>query len=124
MTQTVPSWLAMAGLVLLCGCASQTRRQAEIDAAFQAGQEAAYELMGQSGIPVVRMVGPFQRGVILWRNDLTLAEAFLEAGYQLEKAPSQILVHRGRNVQPVNASRLLTGNDVLLDPGITVRVVP
>lgn len=111
-------------LVLLWGCASRQDQKAEIAAAHQAGQEAAFDLLQQSGIGVVRMEGPFQRRVILWQDGMTLARALVQAGYQPAEAPARILLRQGREVDWVDSARLLAGEEVPLQPGAVVHVEP
>jgi len=116
--------LVLMLLALACGCASRQSQQAQVAAAHQAGLDAAFDLMEQSGIAVIRMDGPFLRPVILWRDGLTLAQALVEAGYQPAVAPARILLQHGPVVEPVESARLLAGEDVPLRPGTIVRALP
>lgn len=122
------SSLRQVGLLLLtlvlCGCASTGKeRQAEARA-FQAGQESAFQLMLQSGLPVVRLAGPFQRAVIPWHEELTLAGALVAGGYLPDREPGRIVLQRGPEVRLIEPARLLAGEDFPLEPGVTIHALP
>ena len=111
-------------IVSLGGCASRQSHQAEVATAHQAGVEAAFEMLHQSGIAVVRMEGPFLRPVILWHDGLTLAQALIEAGYQPPAAPTSIFLQLGREIETVDSSRLLAGEDLAIAPGSVIHARP
>lgn len=70
------------------------------------------------------MIGPVRRPVLHWRQDLTLAEAILEAEYLFEPDPRTILIRRGSIVIPIDPARLLQGEDFALLPGDQVEIRP
>jgi hypothetical protein len=120
-----PGRLALAlALVTVTGCATRDVRPTEAQRQFAAGQEEAFAMLQRSGIAVVRVVGPFERPVVLWRPGLTLAEVLLSARYLEQRNPSQIIIQRGPTAIPVDPSILLRGEDVPVEGGDVVRVFP
>ena len=114
----------ITGLVLslASGCAAKKRHGMEgYNSLVRAQQEAlTLQLQGQ---PAVYFRGPVQHPVVLWRENLTLAEALLEAGYVDKFSPHAIRVSRRAEIYNVNVQRLLRGNDnPLLEPGDVVEV--
>ena len=77
----------------------------------------------QAAMPqVVRIRGDVRNPVILWNENLTLAGALVEADYIGRWDPLSVTVTRGRKVQRFSASRLLSGNDMFLEPGDIIDV--
>ena len=111
-------------LLGLAGCASGKHRSKTAQTQFAAGQEEAFVMLQRSGIYVVRMVGAFQRPVVLWRDQMTLAEAILDAGYLAQNPPAQILIQRGLAVQRIAPETLLKGEDVPVEVGDVIHVLP
>ena len=98
--------LVLAFALVASGCASSKDKQSdEARGHFIAGQEEAFATMQRSGILLVRLIGPFQRPVILWQPEMTLAEAIVDAGYLENQDPSQILIQRGAEVFDVAAAQ-------------------
>ena len=61
--------------------------------------------------------------VVPWTEGLTLAQALVAAQYTFNWDPHTITVTRQGEVHPVNARRLLRGqDDPLLEPGDVVEV--
>ncbi len=73
--------------------------------------------------PTIYFRGAVQKPVVAWREDLTLAEGLLEAGYASTFSPHAIRVTRAGRSYNIDVQRLLRGTDnpVLL-PGDVVEV--
>jgi len=119
--QVVAHCLIITGMT---GCASGEHKPSKAQTQFAAGQEEAFALLQRSGIYVVRMVGPFQRPVVLWREEMTLAQAILDAGFLGQDAPTQILIQHGLIMERIAPARLLQGEDVPIQPGDVIHILP
>lgn len=74
--------------------------------------------------PVIHVHGPVQKPVVAWRENLTLAETLLEAGYRHALSPRAIRVTRQGRVYNIDVRRLLRGTEnPVLEPGDVVEVV-
>jgi hypothetical protein len=71
---------------------------------------------------VVRIRGDVRNPIIPWNENLTLAGALVEADYIGRWDPLSVTVTRGRKVQRFSASRLLSGNDMFLEPGDVIDI--
>ena len=108
---------------LAAGCArKKTHGMEGYNSLVRAQQEAlTAQLQGQ---PAVYFRGPVQHPVILWRENLTLAEAILEAGYVNKFTPHAIRIGRQAQIYNVNVQRLLRGTDnPVLEPNDLVEVI-
>ena len=108
----------------LAGCASKDHKTTEAQRHFSAGQEETFAMLQRSGIEVIRVTGPFQRPVVLWRQEMTLAQVILEAGYLEPGDPNQIIIQRGPTTLPIDPAILLRGEDVPVEPRDVIHVVP
>jgi len=100
------------------GCVSKTKAQAQARAAFMAGQQQA--MVARTSQPaqnVVTVVGPVHTPSLSWTQDLTLAKAIVDAGYESAVDPKQIMIVRNGQAVPVDPKSLLSGQDVPLLPG-------
>jgi hypothetical protein len=121
--RTRPALLPTLGLAavlgIASGCVSKSKAQAEARAAYIAGQQQGMMMRsmqaatGQS----VTIVGPVNNGSVKWRHDLTLAKAIVEAGYNSQTDPQQIMIVRNGQAVPVDPKQLLSGTDVPLLAG-------
>jgi hypothetical protein len=118
----VPVLMTIA--VSLTGCASRPGQATKAQQQFAAGQESILNLLQQSGIAVVRVVGPFQRPMLAWKPGMTLAQVILEAGYLEARQPGQIFIERGGTVLPIELAELLDGKDVPVESGDVIHVRP
>ena len=75
-------------------------------------------------IPLVSISGFVKYPSIPWTPDLTLARALATANYQGAGDPSQIVVWRNGESVVVDASRLLRGEDMPLQPGDRIDIRP
>jgi hypothetical protein len=118
--------LIFAGLLtiplLVNGCVTKAKADAQARMAFLAGQQQATMRMQQmqqqqARGPSVTFVGPVQNFVVAWRDGLMLTQAIVSANYLGSGDPSGIVIHRsGQNI-PVDPKQLLNGEDFLLQPG-------
>ena len=100
------------------GCVSKKKANADAHAAFMAGQQQA--MMARAPQPagnVVTVVGPVHTPSLPWTQDLTLAKAIINAGYDSAVDPKQIMIVRNGQAIPVDPKSLLAGQDVPLMPG-------
>jgi len=117
--------LAVVALHLVGGCASsQNKGPTEAQRQFAAGQEQAFAMLQQSGILVVRVVGPFEIPVVEWHDGMTLAEVILAAGYLEPHDPTQLLIQRGPTSLTIHPDLLLRGEDVPVEGGDVIHVLP
>ena len=107
----------------LTGC--ETKREARLQAqqAYVAGQE---QVLNQTlpKQPVVTVNGPVRNSSIPWTEDLTLAKAILAADYTGYLRPRLIRVTRMGETTEFKSSDLLNGQDIPLQAGDVVEVIP
>jgi hypothetical protein len=121
----------VCGLLLLAvvfgGCVTKSKANAQARAAYLAGQQEALMRMQrsqpQSQGPIVTFNGDVRNPVVAWTEGLTLARAFLAAGYYGAGDPAQIYIVRNGMATRVDPSQLLAGVDILLRPGDMVRLM-
>jgi len=113
--------------VLLCavpGCGTGAHKPIRAELQFAAGQEDAFAMLQQSGIFVIRFVGPFERPVVMWHEEMTLAEAILQAGYMSQQDPAQIIIRRNATAVTIDPRQLLEGEHVAVESGDVIQVLP
>ena len=121
----LPLGAALMIPLMLNGCASdRSDQQTEAQRQFLAGQDEAFAILERSGVPVVRVAGPFERPVIQWQEDMTLAQAILAAGYLDNRDPGQIIIQRGPTALNIDPAILLQGEDVQVQSGDVIHVLP
>jgi hypothetical protein len=104
--------------VLLTGCVSKSTAEARARAAFLAGQQQAASVARETQLqgPTVTVVGEVRNSLIHWTIDLTLAKAVIAAGFYGRTDPIEISIQRdGKEIQ-CEPKRLLSGEDLLLQP--------
>jgi len=115
-------------VVVLGGCVSKSKADAQARAAYLAGQQQAMTRMQlnqtQGQGPCVTVNGEVRNRVVLWTQDLTLAKAVLAADYYGAKDPGQIIVVHNGIANRVDPKQLLTGADIPLQPGDIVQLLP
>jgi hypothetical protein len=104
------------------GCVTKSRADAQARAAFIAGQQAAYQSMGQTQTDVV-VLGHVDKHEIPWVTGLTLAQAIATANYTGDHDPTEIMVKRNTVQQQIDPRKLLNGEDMLLQPGDVITVI-
>jgi len=112
--------MSAAGAVLLMpllisGCVSKGKAEAQARAAFLAGQQQAAQQMQALG-PTVSIMGPVKNKLIPWTAGLTLAQAVVAAQYYGAKDPTEITIIRDGEQIRVDPHRLLGGEDLPLQP--------
>jgi hypothetical protein len=110
----------LAGL-FLAGCTTRAKSNAQARAAFLAGQRQAMAAQAQG--PSVRIIGNVKNPIVPWTEDLTLANAIVEADYQDLMNPRQIIVtHPNGQVVYVDPKKLLRGQDMPLESGDRIEI--
>jgi hypothetical protein len=116
---------AVLALMTILGCKSPAKKRPGVEGyheLLRAQQQAL--ALEQSQMPTVHFRGSVQNPLVPWREELTLAEALLDAQYTLPLAPRAIRVHRQGRTYPVDVRRLLRGTEnPLLEPGDVIEVV-
>ena len=110
--------------VSLAGCVSKSKADARARAAFFAGQQQAAMQARQTQIqgPAVTLLGEVRTAQLKWTPELTLAKALVAAEYYGKTDPSVILIQRdGKEIQ-WDPKKLLSGEDLQLQPGDVVEL--
>jgi len=111
--------------VLLNGCVSKSKAQAEAQRAYFAGQQAAIQRMQQEARgPNVKFLGQVVKAVIPWSDGLTLARAIVFAGYYAPTTPRAIIIHRKGQMIPIDVNGLVKGEDFAVEAGDIVELQP
>jgi len=123
--------VALAGVigVGLCGCESRRAARQQQREAFVAGQAQAQarqqQMQSQTLRPTVTVQGQVDNGVVPWNEGLTLSQAIVMAHYTGFMNPSSIRVIRnGQVARQFEATDLLRGQDMALEPGDVVLLTP
>jgi hypothetical protein len=116
--------LALGMAALGAGCTTQAKARRQAQAAFWAGQHSFMEQRDPSDQhPVVFFRGFFQKQMVDWTEDLTLAEGLYEARFTGAWDPEEIILTRGGQMFRINAHRLMRGLDnPQLEPGDVVEI--
>jgi hypothetical protein len=110
-------------LVFASGCETKSRARQEARQAYVEGQEQALE-QSRAKAPVVTVTGAVHNHIVPWTEELTLAKAILAADYTGYLGPRLIRVLRGGLSTDIKPSALLNGEDMPLQAGDTIEVVP
>jgi hypothetical protein len=114
------------GILLLAlvasGCVTKSQADAQSRAAFLAGQQAAYQSMGQTMTDVV-VLGPVEKHEIPWVTGLTLVQAIATANYTGPHDPTEIILKRNSVQQRIDPKQLLGGQDMTLQPGDIITMI-
>ena len=108
--------------LVVAGCVTKSKANAEAQAAYLAGQQQAMMRMSQPHQPVVTFIGPVRNPTVLWSQELTLAKAIVAAGYDAKADPKQIMIVRNGQATPVDPKKLLEGEDIPLVAGDLVQI--
>jgi len=110
--------------LVLAGCVSKSKADAQARAAFFAGQRQAMQMVQQAQIrgPSVTVVGEVSNPMIPWTAELTLAKALVAADYHGAADPSEILIERQGKAISYDPKKLLGGEDVPLEPNDIVEI--
>src|SRR6185369_2706895 len=105
----------LLGMVFITpACVSKSKADARARAAFLAGQQQAMQQMVMRG-PTVSFIGDVRNAVVPWTAGLTLAQALLAAEYYGPDPESIVIRSENEHIQ-VDLNRLLTGEDIPLQP--------
>ena len=109
--------LAGIGVLLSSGCVSKTKADAQARAAFFVGQQqATQQLQPQGRGPIITMMGEVKNKLLPWTIGLTLSEAIVAAEYYGARDPIEILIIRNGEQIQIDPKRLLSGEDIPLQP--------
>jgi hypothetical protein len=103
-----------------CGCVTKSQANAQVQAAYLAGQQAAFASIAQGQGVVI--VGPVQYPNIPWVEGLTLSQAIATANYTGRHNPKEITITRQGEQASINPKDLLNGHVVPLEPGDTITI--
>jgi hypothetical protein len=120
----LPIKLFSGGLLLAlvaAGCVTRSQARAQAQAAYLAGQQAAFASMAGQG-QVVVITGPVQHPNVPWVEGLTLSQAIATANYTSHRNPKAITITRQGEEISVNPRDLLSGHVVPLQPGDTITI--
>jgi len=116
------SLILLLGVVLFGGCVTKSKANAQAQAAFLAGQNAAQQRQPTTNTTSITVIGPVQNSEVPWVEGLTLAQAIATAKYLGEHDPKEIIVTRQGESAKLAPKMLLTGADVPLEPGDTITI--
>jgi hypothetical protein len=108
--------------LVAAGCVTKSHADAQARAAYLAGQQAAYQSMGQTMTDVV-VLGNVDKHEVPWVQGLTLTQALGTANYKGAQDPVMIILKRNSVETDIDPKQLLNGQDVTLQPGDVVSVV-
>jgi len=117
-------FLSLLLILPLCGCTTRSKAKRQTQAAFAAGQQQAFAQMQQAQRTSIRVLGPVRKSEIAWADGLTLAQVIAAAEYTPSRDPKGIYIIRQRGRVQVDVQLLLQGQDVPLEPGDTVEILP
>ena len=115
---------ALASLAFGTGCSNKGKKKTilERNAASVAREESL--ILQESQGPTVYVRGAVQRPIIPWRENMTLADALLDAGYNSAATPRAIRIRRADEIYEVNIRLLLRDRDnPLIEPRDLIEVI-
>jgi hypothetical protein len=104
------------------GCTTRSQARKEAQRAFLAGQSATLQRELAEQADSVTVIGPVQNSLVPWVAGLTLAQAVATANYVGEHNPREIIITRNGEQASLDASALLNGAKVPLEPGDVVEI--
>jgi hypothetical protein len=107
---------------ILPGCTARSQAAAQAQAAYIAGQKAAFERVASMQRTSVAVIGPVENHRVEWTNGLTLARAILDAKYAGVTGPTGIMLTRQGRTTRLNVQNFLHGHDVPLQPGDIITI--
>lgn len=110
--------------VAAAGCATRSKIQAEEQAAFLAGQNAALRQQLTAQSPCVTVIGPVQNSRVPWVAGLTLAQAVATANYLDSQPPKSIVIKRQGQQATLEGQVLWSGANIPLEAGDVVELQP
>lgn len=111
-------------VIAAAGCVTQSRMQANEQAAFLAGQNAAMRQQLAEQMPSVTVIGPVQNPHVPWVAGLTLAQAVATANYLDSRPPKTIVIKRQGESATLDGQVLWSDVDIPLEAGDVVELRP
>jgi hypothetical protein len=108
---------------VLSGCATDSKKKAEAQQNFLAGQNAELRQQVQP-IPTVTIIGSVRNPRVPWVEGLTLAQAIATANYLDTRQPETIIITRNGESATLDSAVLLKGTTVPLEAGDVVEIQP
>lgn len=110
-------WSLISVALAFSSCATKSGARKDAESAFQFGQQQAQQQ------PMVYFRGYVRKSAVPWKEDLTLAQAILQAEYTGVWDPRLVTITRRGELHRVDVRRLLSGReDPLLEPGDLVEL--
>jgi protein involved in polysaccharide export with SLBB domain len=122
MGKALSFFLPLLLAIVVTGCITKAKANAQARAAFLAGQEQALRRVQQARDVTVTVVGQVRNPVVQWTSDLTVAKAIVAAGYYGAADPAEIVILRNDEELRVDPKQLLAGEDVPLESGDVLRI--
>jgi len=110
-------------LLTASGCETKSRARLEAQQAYVAGQQQALD-QSRPKAGIVTVKGQVRNSIIPWTEELTLAKAIVAADYTAYLAPRVIRVIRDGQTTEIKPSALLNREDMPLQPGDAIQLVP
>lgn len=110
-------------LFFTAGCETKSRARLEAHDAYIQGQQQAKEQSSPKPA-FVTVTGPVNNHIIPWTEGVTLAQAIVAADYTGFLDPRLIRVTRDGVTTDIKPGVLLRGEDMPLQAGDTIQVVP
>lgn len=112
-----------AAFLATTGCVTRSKASADVQAAYQAGQQEAFRRMQQARGPSVTVAGPVRIPFVTWEQGLTLARTLVDADYYGPQPREIVIIRNGEEIK-VDLKALLGGQDIPLQAGDTVKITP
>ena len=114
----------------LAGCMSKSKADARARAAFFAGQRQQAAMMARQAQPqsttfnaaTVTVLGEVRNALIPWTAELTLGKAVIAADYYGRSDPTEIVIQRAGKEISYDPKKLLSGQDVQLEPNDVIQL--
>ena len=110
-------------LFFAAGCETKSRARFEAQQAYIQGQQQALE-QSRPKPAVVTVTGLVKNSIIPWTEELTLGKALVAADYTGYLDPRLIRVTRKGQTTSIKPGALLQGEDMPLQAGDLIEVVP
>ena len=109
------------------GCVSKSKANAQARKAYIAGQQETMvrmqQMQTQGQGPCVTVNGEVRNHVVPWTEGMTLAKALVAADYLGAADPAQVIILRNGIGKRVEPRKLLSGEDIPLQPGDVVHLL-
>jgi hypothetical protein len=123
----VGCWMFLLLAFAFAGCVSKSKANAQARKAYIAGQQETMvrmqQIQTQGQGPCVTVNGDVRNHVVPWTEGMTLAKALVAADYLGAGDPAQVIILRNGIGKRVEPRKLLSGEDIPLQPGDVVHLV-